>query len=117
MLALIIYKYYIPWAHDSQKYHDYQAEVDIHISRDDIFNYQPLRECNIYLIIPNKASNPLFSSIFSQITTMVSDNNAQPFIYICMNGNKSFRKSVVLLELVTNVPFYKLRHKSWWRQT
>ena len=34
------------------------AEVDNHISRDDIFNYHPLRECYIYFIIPNKTSNP-----------------------------------------------------------
>ena len=30
------------------------AEVDNHISRDDIFNYHPRRECNIYFIIPNR---------------------------------------------------------------
>ena len=29
------------------------AEVDNHISRDDIFDYHPFRECNIYFIIPN----------------------------------------------------------------
>ena len=26
------------------------AEVDNHISRDDIFDYHPLRECNIYIL-------------------------------------------------------------------
>ena len=29
------------------------AEVDNHMSRDDIFDYHPIRECNIYFIIPN----------------------------------------------------------------
>ena len=29
------------------------AEVDIHISRDDIFDLHPIRECNIYFIIPS----------------------------------------------------------------
>ena len=29
------------------------AEVYNHISRDDIFDYHPVRECNIYFIIPN----------------------------------------------------------------
>ena len=29
------------------------AEVDNHFSRDDIFDYHPIRECNIYFIIPN----------------------------------------------------------------
>ena len=28
------------------------AEVDIHISRDDIFDYHPTRKCNIFFIIP-----------------------------------------------------------------
>ena len=41
------------------------VEVDNHISRDDIFNYHPLRECDIYFIILNKTSNPLFSAVFS----------------------------------------------------
>ena len=29
------------------------AEVDNPISRDDIFDFHPIRECNIYFIIPN----------------------------------------------------------------
>ena len=29
------------------------AEVDNHISWDDIFDCHPIRECNIYFIIPN----------------------------------------------------------------
>ena len=29
------------------------AEVDNHISRDDIFVFHTIRECNIYFIIPN----------------------------------------------------------------
>ena len=37
------------------------AEVDNHISRDDIFVYHPLRECNIYFIIPNRTLDRLFS--------------------------------------------------------
>ena len=39
------------------------AEVDNHISRDDIFDYHPSRECNIYLIIPNRTLDPLFSTV------------------------------------------------------
>ena len=31
------------------------AEVDNHISRDDICDYHPLRKCNIYFIIPNRS--------------------------------------------------------------
>ena len=38
-------------------------EVDNHISRDDIFDYYPLRECNIYFIIPNRTLDPLFSTV------------------------------------------------------
>ena len=29
------------------------TEVDNHISRDNIFDYHPIRECNVYFIIPN----------------------------------------------------------------
>ena len=29
------------------------AKFDIHIRRDDIFDYHTFRKCNIYLIIPN----------------------------------------------------------------
>ena len=36
------------------------AEVDNHITRDDICDYHPLRECNIYFIIPNTTLDPFF---------------------------------------------------------
>ena len=36
------------------------AEVDNHISRDDICDCHPLRECNIYFIIPNTTLDPFF---------------------------------------------------------
>ena len=36
------------------------AEVDNHITRDDIFDFHPGRECNIYFIIPNRTLDPLF---------------------------------------------------------
>ena len=39
------------------------AEVDNHISRDDIFDYYPSRQCNIYFIIPNRTLDPLFSEV------------------------------------------------------
>ena len=39
------------------------AEVDNHISRDDIFDSHPRRECNIYFIIPNRTLDPLFSEV------------------------------------------------------
>ena len=82
-IKMILYKYYIPCAVDSRKYHpeecDYQprhniiprnviinrgaASVDNHISRDDIFDYHPSRKCNIYFIIPNRTLDPLFSEV------------------------------------------------------
>ena len=37
------------------------AEVDNHISRDDIFYYHPIRECNIYLLY--RTLDPLFSTV------------------------------------------------------
>ena len=39
------------------------AEVDNHISRDDIFDYRPSRKCKIYFIIPNRTLDPLFSEV------------------------------------------------------
>ena len=41
------------------------AEVDNHISRDDIFDYHPSRKCNIYFIIPNRTLDPLFPFSYS----------------------------------------------------
>ena len=39
------------------------AKVDNRISRDDIFDYHPSRECDIYFIIPNRTLDPLFSEV------------------------------------------------------
>ena len=39
------------------------AEVDNHISRDDIFDNHPSRKCNIYFIIPIRTLDPLFSKV------------------------------------------------------
>ena len=39
------------------------AEVDNHISRDDICDYHPLRECNIYFIIPNTTLDSFFFTV------------------------------------------------------
>ena len=39
------------------------AEVDNHISRDDIFDYHPSRKCNIYFIIPNRTLDSVFSEV------------------------------------------------------
>ena len=39
------------------------AEVDNYISRDDISDYHPLRERNIYFIIPNRTLDLLFSTV------------------------------------------------------
>ena len=39
------------------------AEVDNHISRDDIFDFHPSRKCNIYFIIPNRTLDLLFSEV------------------------------------------------------
>ena len=39
------------------------AEVDDHISSDDIFDYHPSRKCYIYFIIPKISLDPLFSEV------------------------------------------------------
>ena len=64
-LITILYKYYIVENIIPRNVIINQgaAEVDYHISRDDIFNYHPLRECNIYFIIPNRTLDPLFSIV------------------------------------------------------
>ena len=38
------------------------AKVDNHILRYDIFVFHPIRECNIYFIIPS-ITDPLFSTV------------------------------------------------------
>ena len=64
------------------------AEVDNHISRDDIFNYHPRRECNIYFIIPNRTLDPLFSEVLPLLNRPIvvrrdpKGNNEQPLIYM-----------------------------------
>ena len=47
------------------------AEVINQISRDDIFDYNPLRECYIYFIISNKTLRSFYSS-FSLLCLHVS---------------------------------------------
>ena len=65
------------------------AEVDNHISRDDIFHYHPLRECNIYFIIPNRTLDPLFSTVRCLFRlTMVRE-----FQRKCMNEDIFFTKN------------------------
>ena len=49
-----------------------EAEVDNHISRDDIFDYHHSRKCNIYFIIPNRTLDSLFSEeLLLNIPSMV----------------------------------------------
>ena len=38
-------------AQGPQRYDVGELEVDNHIPRDDIFDYHPLRECNIYIVL------------------------------------------------------------------
>ena len=45
------------------------AEVDNHISRDDIFDYYPSRQCNIYFIIPDRTLDPL---LFSEVLLLLN---------------------------------------------
>ena len=62
------------------------AEVDNHISRDDIFDFHPSRKCIIYFIIPKRTLEPLFSEVLLllNIPIMVRENtkgnNEQPLI-------------------------------------
>ena len=95
------------------------AEVDNHISRDDIFDYHPLRECNIYFIISNKTSNPFNLCHFLSYAYHGEGNSKGKIIhslfylytYACMEIHLS-QTNVLLLQLITDAPFYKLRPKS-----
>ena len=59
-----------------------RGEVDNHISRDDILDYHPIRECNIYFIILNIRS--FFSTVLGPPWRgeFQRENNAQPLIDI-----------------------------------
>ena len=95
-------------SHPSIEECDYHPQLRLsgyHISRDDIFDYHPNRECNIYFIIPN-----MRAFIFYRLRpTMMS------LLSICMNENNIFLKMVVSssLNAQTDRDFrsYKLRHK------
>ena len=94
------------------------AEVDNHISRDDIFDFHPLRACNVYFIIPNRTLDPLFSIVCFLLDLPWWGE----FQRECMNERCIFPKIVLfltvwMLELITDVRLNKLRHKKWWRQT
>ena len=76
LIKRVDYKYYIPWAGDSRDYHPKNviinlgaAEVDNHISRDDIFDYHPSSKCNIYFIISNRKLDPL---LFSEVLLLLN---------------------------------------------
>ena len=62
------------------------AEVDNHISRDDIFDYHASRKCNIYFIIPNRTLDPLFFEVLLLLNRPImvrgdpKGNNEQPLL-------------------------------------
>ena len=55
------------------------AVVDNHISRDDIFDYHTLCECNIYFIISNRTldPDPLFYTVFFSEAYLGEGSNMQ----------------------------------------
>ena len=56
------------------------AEIDNHIFRDDIFDFHPIRECNIYFIIQNISSFILYRLRPTMARGISKGNNAQPLI-------------------------------------
>ena len=88
------------------------AEVNNHISRDDIFDFHLSRKCNIYFIIPNRTLDPLFSEVLLFLNRPIilrgdPKGNYWTVSYLYLNEIKSFTKMVLLLDLITNVPFNK----------
>ena len=82
--------------------------VDNHIPRDDIFDYHPIRECNIYFIIQNIRSFIFYHLRPTMVRGVPKGNNAQHLIYIHLS-QKWFFWTVWI-----NVRLNKLRHKSRW---
>ena len=79
------------------------AEVDNHISRDDIFDYRRSRKCNIYFIIPNRTLDPLFSEVKllllrnRPIMVRVSQREKMnSLLSLFLNEIESFTKMVLL---------------------
>ena len=89
------------------------AEVDNHISRDDIFDYHPSRKCNIYFIIPNRTLDPLFSEVPLLLNRPImvwggsKGEIMNSLLSICLNEIKYFTKMALLLDLTAAVPFNK----------
>ena len=79
------------------------AEVNNHISRDDIFDYHPRRECNIYFIIPNRTLDPLFSDVELllllnrpiMVRGRAKGKVMISLLSICLNEIESFTKMVL----------------------
>ena len=69
------------------------AEVNNHISRDDIFDYHPIRKCNIYFIIQNIRSI-IFLGLYGEDSS--KGKIIHSLLHICMNENTSFTKMVLL---------------------
>ena len=96
------------------------AKVDNHTSRDDIFFFHQIRECNIYFIIPN-ILDLLFSTVLGLpwCENLQRENNAQPpYAWMKIHlSQKCFFWTVWKLELI--VTFGKTNYviKSRWRQT
>ena len=73
------------------------AEVDNHISRDDIFDYHPRRECNTYFIIPNRTLDPLFSEVLLLLNIPYhGEGRSKGKIMNSLLSIKSFTKMVLL---------------------
>ena len=63
------------------------AEVDNHILRDDIFDYHPIRECNIYFILPNIRYFIFYRLRPTMVREVPKGNNAQPPLDIHVSQN------------------------------
>ena len=79
------------------------AEVDNHISRDDIFDHHPRRECDIYFIIPNIRSLIFGSPSLTQKTYYGEERSKgkimNSLLSIFLNEIKSFTKNVFSLTI------------------
>ena len=90
------------------------AEVDNHISRDDIFDYHPLRDCKcyIYSIIPNRTLDPFFSTVcFLLDLPCEGSSKGNTWMKDIFFTKMVLFLTVWILELITDVRLNKLHHK------
>ena len=76
------------------------ASVDNHIPRDDIFDYHPIRECNIYILSPcDNFDYHMRAAEARTVRLLTPDNNG----YMCEPRPGHFKLPITSLFVVKNI--------------